>query len=95
MVLAKMKETAEAYLGKKVTHAIVTVPAYFNHAQCHSVFKVLATTGDTHLGGKDFDNRIIDYLTELYKKKTDTDVSKKLRVMGKLKREVEKAFDVS
>ncbi|POW07825.1 hypothetical protein PSHT_09803 [Puccinia striiformis] len=114
MVLGKMKETAEAYLGKKVTHAVVTVPAYFNDAQRQAtkdagtiaglnvlrivneptaaaiaygldrtkgehqiivydlgggtfdvsllsidegVFEVLATAGDTHLGGEDFDNR--------------------------------------
>ena len=148
MVLAKMKETAEAYLGKKVTHAVVTVPAYFNDAQRQAtkdagtiaglqvlriineptaaaiaygldkrggesqiivydlgggtfdvsllsiddgVFEVLATAGDTHLGGEDFDNRVIDHLVKLYKKNTGTDVSTNLRAMGKLKREVEKA----
>ncbi|KAJ4481058.1 heat shock protein 70 family [Lentinula aciculospora] len=148
MVLTKMKETAEAYLGEKVTHAVVTVPAYFNDAQRQAtkdagviaglqvlriineptaaaiayglnkkagetqiivydlgggtfdvsllsiddgVFEVLATAGDTHLGGEDFDNRVIDYLVKAYKKKTGTDVSKNLRALGKLKREVEKA----
>jgi len=55
------------------------------------VFEVLATAGDTHLGGEDFDNRVIDYLVKVYKKKTGTDVSSNLRAMGKLKREVEKA----
>ncbi|KAG9035259.1 ATPase with role in protein import into the ER [Tulasnella sp. UAMH 9824] len=153
MVLGKMKETAEAYLGEKVTHAVVTVPAYFNDAQRQAtkdagtiagltilrivneptaaaiaygldkkknnrgadeshiivydlgggtfdvsllsvddgVFEVLATAGDTHLGGEDFDNRIIDYMVKQYKKKTGTDVSKDYRALGKLKREVEKA----
>ncbi|EIM86968.1 heat shock protein 70 [Stereum hirsutum FP-91666 SS1] len=148
MVLMKMKETAEAYLGKKVTHAVVTVPAYFNDAQRQAtkdagtiaglqvlriineptaaaiaygldkkggesqiivydlgggtfdvyllsiddgVFEVLATAGDTHLGGEDFDNRVIEYFTKLYKKKTGTDVSGNLRALGKLKREVEQA----
>jgi len=149
MVLGKMKETAEAYLGKKVTHAVVTVPAYFNDAQRQAtkdagtiaglqilriineptaaaiaygldkkskseskiivydlgggtfdvsllsiddgVFEVLATAGDTHLGGEDFDNRVIDYFVKQYKKKTGTDVSSNLRSLGKLKREVEKA----
>ncbi|ODN73945.1 chaperone DnaK, variant [Cryptococcus amylolentus CBS 6039] len=149
MVLTKMKETAEAYLGHKVTHAVVTVPAYFNDAQRSAtrdagtiagltvlrivneptaaaiaygldrstkkesqiivydlgggtfdvsllsiedgVFEVLATAGDTHLGGEDFDNRVIEYLVKQYKKKTDVDVSKNNRAMGKLKREVEKA----
>jgi heat shock protein 5 len=55
------------------------------------VFEVLATAGDTHLGGEDFDNRVIDYMIKAYKKKTGTDVSKNLRALGKLKREVEKA----
>jgi len=148
MVLTKMKETAEAYLGKKVTHAVVTVPAYFNDAQRQAtkdagtiaglnvlrivneptaaaiaygldkkggesqiivydlgggtfdvsllsiddgVFEVLATAGDTHLGGEDFDNRVIDHFIKLYKQKTGTDVSGNQRALGKLKREVEKA----
>ncbi|KAF7980395.1 hypothetical protein HWV62_38196 [Athelia sp. TMB] len=148
MVLGKMKETAEAYLGETVTHAVVTVPAYFNDAQRQAtkdagtiaglnvlriineptaaaiayglnkkdgesqiivydlgggtfdvsllsiddgVFEVLATAGDTHLGGEDFDNRIIDYFVKLYKKKTGTDITGNLRALGKLKREVEKA----
>jgi heat shock protein 5 len=55
------------------------------------VFEVLATAGDTHLGGEDFDNRVIDYLVKQYKRKTDVDVTKNARAMGKLKREVEKA----
>ncbi|KAG8908786.1 ATPase with role in protein import into the ER [Tulasnella sp. 403] len=153
MVLGKMKETAEAYLGKKVTNAVVTVPAYFNDAQRQAtkdagtiaglnilrivneptaaaiaygldkkknsrgtdeshiivydlgggtfdvsllsvddgVFEVLATAGDTHLGGEDFDNRVIDYMVKQYKKKTGTDVTGDYRALGKLKREVEKA----
>ncbi|KAI0632848.1 heat shock protein 70 [Trametes polyzona] len=148
MVLGKMKETAEAYLGRSVTHAVVTVPAYFNDAQRQAtkdagtiaglqvlriineptaaaiaygldkkggesqiivydlgggtfdvsllsiddgVFEVLATAGDTHLGGEDFDNRVIEYLVKQYKRKTGTDVNGNLRALGKLKREVEKA----
>ena len=55
------------------------------------VFEVLATAGDTHLGGEDFDNRVMEYFIKQYKKKTGTDVSKNLRALGKLKREVEKA----
>ena len=51
----------------------------------------MATAGDTHLGGEDFDNRIIEYFVKQYKKKTGTDVSTNLRALGKLKREVEKA----
>ncbi|CAG8560554.1 9367_t:CDS:1 [Cetraspora pellucida] len=148
MVLGKMKEIAESYLGKKVTHAVVTVPAYFNDAQRQAtkdagtiaglnvlrivneptaaaiaygldksdgerqilvydlgggtfdvsllsiddgVFEVLATAGDTHLGGEDFDNRVIDHFVRLYKKKNKVDITKDLKTMGKLKREVEKA----
>ncbi|KAF8070336.1 heat shock protein 70 [Lyophyllum atratum] len=148
MILSKMKETAEAYLGTKVTHAVVTVPAYFNDAQRQAtkdagtiagltilrvlneptaaalaygldqkgpetkiivydlgggtfdvsllsiedgVFEVLATAGDTHLGGEDFDNRVIEHLVKGYKAKTGTDVTKNQRAMGKLKKAVENA----
>uniref|UniRef100_A0A4W3GWM3 Endoplasmic reticulum chaperone BIP n=1 Tax=Callorhinchus milii TaxID=7868 RepID=A0A4W3GWM3_CALMI len=148
MVLTKMKETAEAYLGKKVTHAVVTVPAYFNDAQRQAtkdagtiaglnvmriineptaaaiaygldkregeknilvfdlgggtfdvslltidngVFEVVATNGDTHLGGEDFDQRVMEHFFKLYKKKTGKDVRKDKRSMQKLRREVEKA----
>lgn len=148
MILKKMKEVAEAYLGKTVTHAVVTVPAYFNDAQRQAtkdagtiaglnvlriineptaaaiaygldrskgekqilvydlgggtfdvsllsiddgVFEVLATSGDTHLGGEDFDNRLIDHFIKLFKKKTGKDCSKDLKAKGKLKREAEKA----
>ena len=126
MVLGKMKETAEAYLGKKVTHAVVTVPAYFNNAERQAtkdagviaglnvlriineptaaaiaygldkkggesqiivynlgggtfdvsllcigdgVFEVLATAGDTHLGGEDFDNRLVNHFVQEFKRK--------------------------
>lgn len=148
MVLGKMKEIAEAYLGKKVEHAVVTVPAYFNDAQRQAtkdagiiaglnvlrvvneptaaaiaygldkkgaesqiivydlgggtfdvsllqiengVFEVLATAGDTHLGGEDFDQRVISFLAKQYNKKNNVDIEKDLKTMGKLKREVEKA----
>ncbi|KIX03950.1 chaperone DnaK [Rhinocladiella mackenziei CBS 650.93] len=148
MVLGKMKEVAEAYLGEKVTHAVVTVPAYFNDNQRQAtkdagtiagltvlrvvneptaaaiaygldkkgkesqiivydlgggtfdvsllsiedgVFEVLATAGDTHLGGEDFDQRVIDHFVQLYNKKNNVDIRKDLKTMGKLKREVERA----
>jgi heat shock protein 5 len=55
------------------------------------VFEVLATTGDTHLGGEDFDNRIMDHFIKPYKTKTGNNVSQNQRALGKLKREVEKA----
>ncbi|KAI6231913.1 Heat shock protein 70-C [Aphelenchoides besseyi] len=148
MVLIKMKEIAEAYLGNEVKHAVVTVPAYFNDAQRQAtkdagtiaglnvvriineptaaaiaygldkkegernilvfdlgggtfdvslltidngVFEVLATSGDTHLGGEDFDNRVMEYFIKLFKKKTGKDIRKDHRAVQKLRREVEKA----
>ncbi|KAJ3129650.1 ATPase with role in protein import into the ER [Nowakowskiella sp. JEL0407] len=147
-VLQKMKEIAESFLGQKVTHAVVTVPAYFNDAQRQAtkdagtiagltvariineptaaaiaygldksgsernilvydlgggtfdvslltiddgVFEVLSTNGDTHLGGEDFDNRVIDHFVKIFKKKHDKDIRKDAKSIGKLKREVEKA----
>merc|ERR1712141_856296 len=148
MVLTKMKETAESYLGKKVTHGVVTVPAYFNDAQRQAtkdagsiagltvmriineptaaaiaygmdkkegeknvlvfdlgggtfdvslltidngVFEVVATNGDTHLGGEDFDQRVMEHFIKLYKKKKGKDLRKDVRAVQKLRREVEKA----
>jgi len=148
MVLTKMKEIAEAYLGKKVTHAVVTVPAYFNDAQRQAtkdagtiaglnvmriineptaaaiaygldkkdgeknilvfdlgggtfdvslltidngVFEVIATNGDTHLGGEDFDQRVMEHFIKLFKKKTGKDMRSDNRAVQKLRREVEKA----
>merc|ERR1711979_88174 len=148
MVLTKMKDTAETYLGKKVTHAVVTVPAYFNDAQRAStkdagtiaglnvmriineptaaaiaygldkkegeknilvfdlgggtfdvsmltidggVFEVVSTNGDTHLGGEDFDQRVMEHFIKLYKKKKGKDLRKDNRAVQKLRREVEKA----
>ncbi|KAI4145999.1 MAG: hypothetical protein LQ340_006078 [Diploschistes diacapsis] len=148
MILGKMKEVAESYLGKTVKNAVVTVPAYFNDNQRQAtkdagiiaglnvlrvvneptaaaiaygldkkgsesqiivydlgggtfdvsllqiedgVFEVLATAGDTHLGGEDFDQRVISYLAKQYNKKNDVKIEEDLKTMGKLKREVEKA----
>lgn len=148
MILGKMKEIAEGYIGRKVTHAVVTVPAYFNDAQRQAtkdagvisglnvlrivneptaaaiaygldktggerqiivydlgggtfdvsllsieegVFEVMSTAGDTHLGGEDFDQRVITHFAKLHNKKHDVDVTKDKKTMGKLKREVEKA----
>merc|ERR1711907_555071 len=148
MVLTKMKETAENYLGKEVKHAVITVPAYFNDAQRTStkdagtisgmnvlriineptaaaiaygldkktekniivydlgggtfdvslltidngVFEVVATAGDTHLGGEDFDQRLTEHFVKIFKKKNNgTDIKKEPRAFQKLKHEVEKA----
>jgi heat shock protein 5 len=148
MVLVKMKETSEAFLGKDIKNAVVTVPAYFNDAQRQAtkdagliaglnvmriineptaaaiaygldkkgeestilvfdlgggtfdvtlltlddgVFEVIATNGDTHLGGEDFDQRTMEYFMRMFKKKTGSDMSKDKRSIQKLRREVEKA----
>jgi heat shock protein 5 len=147
MVLVKMKEIAEAYLGTEVKNAVVTVPAYFNDAQRQAtkdagtisgmkveriineptaaaiaygmdksggesnvlvfdlgggtfdvtlltidngVFEVLATNGDTHLGGEDFDQRVMQYFIKMMKKKSDVDISKDKRALQKLRKEVER-----
>jgi heat shock protein 5 len=148
MVLTKMKETAENYLGQEVKHAVITVPAYFNDAQRQAtkdagkiaglevmrilneptaaavaygldkktgeknilvydlgggtfdvslltidngVFEVLATNGDTHLGGEDFDQRVMQHFMKVFSKKHGKDMSKDKRAIQKLRREVEKA----
>merc|ERR1719263_995047 len=148
MVLTKMKETAEAYLGKDIKNAVVTVPAYFNDAQRQAtkdagviaglnvariineptaaaiaygldkrgkeqnilvfdlgggtfdvsiltidngVFEVVSTNGDTHLGGEDFDQRVMQYFIKLIKKKHKKDVSKDSKALQKLRREAERA----
>ena len=57
----------------------------------NGVFEVQATAGDTHLGGEDFDQRVINHFVKQYNKKNDVDITKDLKTMGKLKREVEKA----
>merc|ERR1712093_148471 len=146
MVLTKMKETAENYLGKEVKHAVITVPAYFNDAQRQAtkdagtiagmevlriineptaaaiaygldkkteknilvydlgggtfdvslltidngVFEVVATNGDTHLGGEDFDQRVMEHFIKVFNKKTGKDMSKDKRSLQKLRKEVEK-----
>merc|ERR1719397_200767 len=147
-VLQKMKSTAESWLGHEITHAVVTVPAYFDDSQRQAtkdagtiagvvvariineptaaaiaygldkqnretnivvydlgggtfdvslltldegVFEVLATNGDTHLGGQDFDQRVITYLIKTFKKKHKIDIKNNLRALAKLRREVEKA----
>merc|ERR1711968_337938 len=147
MVLVKMKEIAEAFLGKDVQHAVVTVPAYFNDAQRQAtkdagaisgmkvqriineptaaaiaygldkkggeknilvfdlgggtfdvtlltidngVFEVLATNGDTHLGGEDFDQRVMSFFQKKFRKQHKVDLTKDKRAIQKLRREVER-----
>lgn len=148
MVLQKMKQTAEEYLGEKVTQAVITVPAYFNDAQRKAtqeagkiaglevmriineptaaalaygldkkdknqvvavydlgggtfdvsilelgdgVFEVKSTNGDTHLGGDDFDTRIIDFLADEFKKQEGIDLRSDAMAMQRLKDSAEKA----
>src|SRR6202162_3819183 len=147
MILTKLKEAAEAYLGQKVTQAVITVPAYFNDAQRQAtkdagkiaglevmriineptaaalaygldkkknetiavydfgggtfdisilevgdgVVEVKSTNGDTHLGGDNIDQRIIDWLIQEFKKETGVDVSKDQMALQRLKEAAEKA----
>ena len=148
MILTKMKEIAENYLGREVRHAVITVPAYFNDQQRQATkdaglisglevlriineptaaaiaygmdkrggekniivfdlgggtfdvslltidnggFEVVATSGDTHLGGEDFDQRLTEHFVKVFKKKNNKDIKEDPRSMQKLKGEVEKA----
>ncbi|GMH81912.1 hypothetical protein TrVE_jg6507 [Triparma verrucosa] len=148
MVLIKMKEIAEAYLGKEVKNAVVTVPAYFNDSQRQAtkdagsiaglnvlriineptaaaiaygldkkgeeknvlifdlgggtfdvslltieegIFEVKATAGDTHLGGEDFDNRMVDYFLQDFKRRFRKDMGKNQRALRRLRTACERA----
>ncbi|MDI6785472.1 MAG: molecular chaperone DnaK [bacterium] len=147
MVLRKLKEDAESYLGEKVTSAVITVPAYFNDSQRQAtkdagkiaglevlriineptaaslaygldkkkeekiavydlgggtfdisilelgdgVFEVKSTNGDTHLGGDDFDQRVIDWLADEFKKEQGIDLRKDVMALQRLKEAAEKA----
>jgi len=147
MILTKLKEAAEAYLGEKVTKAVITVPAYFNDTQRQAtkdagqiaglevmriineptaaalaygldkkknetiavydfgggtfdisilevgdgVVEVKSTNGDTHLGGDNLDQRVIDWLVQEFKKETGVDVSKDQMALQRLKEAAEKA----
>lgn len=150
MVLTKMKETAEMYLGQKVTDAVITVPAYFNDSQRQatkdagciaglnvlriineptaaalaygldknlkgeknvlifdlgggtfdvsiltidegSLFEVRATAGDTHLGGEDFDNRLVNHFVDEFKRKHKKDVRSNPRAIRRLRTACERA----
>ncbi|CAN7993751.1 unnamed protein product [Ixodes pacificus] len=150
MILTKMREVAEAYLGKKVELACVTVPAYFNDSQRQAtkdagtiaglqvpkilneptaaalaygldkitsgekkviildlgggtfdvsllsikdsqIFDVLATAGDTHLGGEDFDNRLVDFFLDEIKRKLKTDITDRARAVRRLRTAAERA----
>ena len=147
MILSKIKADAEAFLGEKVTEAIITVPAYFDDSQRQAtkdagkiaglevkriineptaaalaygleskkdekiavfdlgggtfdvsilelgdgVFEVMSTNGDTHLGGEDFDNILVNYLVDEFKKESGIDITKDAAAMQRVKDEAEKA----
>jgi L1 cell adhesion molecule like protein len=149
MVLIKMKETAEAFLGKTVKKAVITVPAYFNDSQRQAtkdagaisgmdvlriineptaaaiayglnknhkgeknvlifdlgggtfdvsvltiedeLFEVKSTAGDTHLGGEDFDNRLVEYFREEFKRKHNLDLATNARALRRLRTQCETA----
>jgi molecular chaperone DnaK len=148
MILGDLKKTAEAYLGEKVTKAVITVPAYFNDAQRQAtknagkiagleveriineptaaalaygldkqdtsekilvydlgggtfdvsilelgdgVFEVLSTSGNNHLGGDDFDNRLVDYIVDEIKKQENVDLKDDKMAMQRIKEAAEKA----
>uniref|UniRef100_A0A2K6C9Q5 Heat shock protein family A (Hsp70) member 6 n=1 Tax=Macaca nemestrina TaxID=9545 RepID=A0A2K6C9Q5_MACNE len=120
MVLSKMKETAEAYLGQPVKHGVITVPAYFNDTQRQAtkdagaiaglnVLRIIneptaaaiaygldrrgvkATAGDTHLGGEDFDNRLVNYFMEEFRRKHGKDLSGNKRALRRLRTACEPA----
>jgi len=148
MVLIKMKEIAEAYLGREVKNAVITVPAYFNDAQRQAtkdagtisglnvlriineptaaaiaygldkkgaeknvlifdlgggtfdvslltieegIFEVKATAGDTHLGGEDFDNRMVEYFVQEFKRKFRKDLGENQRALRRLRTACERA----
>jgi heat shock protein 1/8 len=149
MVLTKMKETAEAYLGKTVTNAVITVPAYFNDSQRQAtkdsgtiaglnvlriineptaaaiaygldkkaagernvlifdlgggtfdvsilsiddgIFEVKSTAGDTHLGGEDFDNRLVNHFAQEFKRKHKKDLTTNKRALRRLRTACERA----
>ncbi|KAL1778403.1 heat shock 70 [Sigmodon hispidus] len=108
MVLTKMKEITEDYLGKTVTNAVVTVPAYFNDSQrqatkdagtiaglnvlrMNQLLLLLLMAGDTHLGGEDFDNRMVNHFTAEFKRKHKKDISENKRAIRRLRTACERA----
>uniref|UniRef100_A0A251UVB3 Putative heat shock protein 70 family n=1 Tax=Helianthus annuus TaxID=4232 RepID=A0A251UVB3_HELAN len=105
MILGKMKETVEAYLGEVVKNAVITVPAYFNNSQRQAtkdvgtiaglneggIFEVNAIAGDTHLGGVDFDNRMVDHCVQEFKRQWNKDLNGNQRATARLRSACEKA----
>src|ERR687898_168578 len=93
-ILQKLKRDAEAYLGDQVTQAVITVPAYFDVSLLDiggGVIEVQATSGDMHLGGDDWDQKIVDWLLATFKNNHGIDLSKDKMAMQRLKEAAEKA----
>src|SRR5665213_1413330 len=100
-ILQKLKRDAEAYLGDSVTQAVITVPAYFNDAQrtatkeagqiADGVFEVKSTHGDTHLGGDDWDDAVMEWLIKTFKDTEGVDLSADKMAVQRLKEAAEKA----
>ncbi|CAJ1932801.1 unnamed protein product [Sphenostylis stenocarpa] len=104
MLLMQMREIAETYLETPVKNVVVTVPAYFNDSQPKAtkdagviaglndkVFQVRATAGNTHLGGEDFDNRMVNYFVKEFKSKNKVDISGKPKTLKRLRTACERA----
>src|ERR1700722_4651131 len=106
MILSKLKADAETRLGEKITQAVITVPAYFNDSQRQAtkdagkiavleigdgVFEVKATNGDTHLGGDDWDNALMDWILDEFKREYNMDLRKQPDALQRIKEEAEKA----
>ncbi|CAL1168136.1 unnamed protein product [Cladocopium goreaui] len=128
MILTKMKQTAEAFVGQRVRSAVITVPAYFNDSQrqatkdageiaglnvlrivneptaaaiayglvsiltiTDAVFEVKATAGDPHLGGEDFDNRMLSYCISEFRRKHKSDPTRNQRAIRRLRTQCERA----
>ena len=106
MVLQKLKTDAEKQVGQPITQAVITVPAYFNDAQrqatkdagkiaglevLRGVFEVASTAGDNHLGGDDWDQRIIDWMADKFQAENGIDLRKDPMALQRLKEAAEKA----
>src|SRR6476619_7544753 len=94
MILQKLKQAAEDYLGEKVDRAVITVPAYFNDSQRQAtkdVVEIKSTNGDTHLGGDNIDQKLIDWIIDEFRKDQGIDLSKDKMALQRLKEAAEKA----
>src|SRR5206468_1987288 len=91
MILQKLKQDAESYLGETVTDAVVTVPAYFNNAQREATKDAGTTAGDNHLGGDNFDKAVVDWMVAEFKKDQGIDLAADRMALQRLYEAAEKA----